>query len=284
MNVKIVTDSTAYLSLDLLKKYQITEVSLNVNFGDKSYPEAIKRDYHSFYEELKITKIYPTTSQPAVGDFEDAYRRLTDDGSSVISLHISGLLSGTLQSAHTAAGMLQDRDITVVDSMYTVAALGYMAKEAGKMALAGKSKGEILAQIEGMKKHSRLFFLVDTLEYLYRGGRIGGASALLGNLLQIKPILHVKDGSIDVFTKVRTREKAMRQLITEVENVVADEWNRVQIAVLHVDNIQGGEHLHQLLKEKYPEIKSEILPVGPVIGSHVGPGTTGIVLSKINNL
>lgn len=280
MSVKIVTDSTAYLSPAILEKYQITEVSLIVNFLGKSYPEAKERDYHSFYEELKKTKTYPTTSQPAAGNFADAYKRLTDDGSSVISLHISGLLSGTLQSARTAAGMLEGRDITVIDSLFTVGALGYMVEEAARMALAGKSKDEILAVIEGVRKHSHLFFLVDTLEYLYRGGRIGGASALFGNLLQIKPILYVKDGSIDVFTKVRTREKAIRQLMSEVENILSDDGDRMRIAVLHVDNIKGGEHISQLLKEKYPEIKTEILPVGPVIGSHVGPGTTGIVLSK----
>lgn len=280
MSVKIVTDSTSYLTPDVLEKYQISEVSLIVNFGKKSFPEGNEKDYHPFFEELKRSKIYPTTSQPAVGDFVETYRQLTDDGSSVISLHISGFLSGTMQAAQTAAGMLEERDICVVDSMFTVAALAFLVEEAGKMALAGKSKEEILIKIEGMKEHTYLFFLVDTLEYLYRGGRIGGASAIFGNLLQIKPILHVKDGVIDVLTKVRTREKAIRQLLLEVEKRMEGDWDKIRMGVLHVDNPVGGEHLKELLQKKYPGVNPDFYSVGPVIGSHVGPGTTAIVITR----
>ncbi|MEL7563505.1 MAG: DegV family protein [Dehalobacterium sp.] len=279
-SVKIVTDSTSYITPAVLAKYQISEVSLIVNFDKRSFPENKEKNYHSFFEELKMSKIYPTTSQPAVGDFVETYRHLTDDGSSVISLHISGLLSGTVQAAKTAAGMLEDRDICVVDSMFTVTALGFIVEEAGKMASAGKNKEEILSKIEEMKNHTYLFFLVDTLEYLYRGGRIGGASALFGNLLQIKPILHVKDGLIDVLTKVRTREKAIRQLLLEVEKRIEGDGNKKRIGVLHVDNPEGAEHLKDLLQKKYSEVNSDFYAVGPVIGSHVGPGTTGIVITQ----
>lgn len=280
MGVKIVTDSTAYLTPEVIKEYSIFEVSLIVNFGRWSFPEGKDRNYHSFYEELKGAKLYPTTSQPAVGDFVETYTQLTEDGSSVISIHISGFLSGTVQAARTAAGMLEGRDICVVDSLFTVTALAYMAEEAGKMALAGKSKEEILAKIDWMRRHTYLFFLVDTLEYLYRGGRIGGAAALFGNLLQIKPILHIQDGGIDVFTKVRTKEKAIRQLITEVEERVGSNWDKTRIGILHVDNPDGGMHLKELFQEKHPGIMPDFYPVGPVIGSHVGPGTTGVVITE----
>jgi len=279
-SVKIVTDSTSYMTPALLAKYQISEVSLIVNFGKRSFPENKEKDYHSFFEELKRSKIYPTTSQPAVGDFVETYRQLTDDGSSVISLHISGLLSGTMQAAKTAAGMLEDRDICVVDSTFTVTALAFMVEEAAKMALDGKSKEEILAQIERMKENTYLLLLVDTLEFLHRGGRIGGASALFGTLFQVKPILHLKDGIIDVLTKVRTREKAIRQLLLEVEKRVGDDWNKTRIGVLHVDNPVGGKHLKDLLQERNPEVNPDFYSVGPVIGSHVGPGTTAIVITR----
>lgn len=280
MGIKIVTDSTAYLSPAVLKKCQISEVSLTVNFGKDSFLEGAVKDYHDFYQKLRNSQIFPTTSQPSAGDFLSVYQKLTEDGSSVISIHISGLLSGTVQSARTAAGMLEGRDICVVDSLFTAAALGYMVEEAGEMACSGKSKEEILAKIEYLKKNTYFLLLVDTLEYLHRGGRIGGAAALFGNLFQIKPILYLKDGALDVLTKVRTREKAIRQLVKEAEERMGDSWENARIGVLHVDNPTGARHLTDLLKERYPGINPEVGQVGPVLGSHAGPGATAIVIKK----
>lgn len=280
MGIKIVTDSTAYLAPEILEKYQIAEVSLTVNFGEDSFLEGAVKDYHPFYQKLRKSKMFPTTSQPAVGDFVKTYEQLTDDGSSVISIHISGLLSGTIQSARTAAEMLEGRDICVVDSLSTAAVLGYIVEEAGEMALLGKSKEEILTRIEYMKKNTHFILLVDTLEYLHRGGRIGGAAALLGNLLQLKPLLHLKDGSVDVLAKVRTKEKAIRQLIFEAEERVGNDWDKTRIGVLHVDNPDGAEYLLNLLKEKHPGINPDFYQVGPVLGIHAGPGAVAIVIKR----
>ncbi|WP_214659132.1 DegV family protein [Candidatus Formimonas warabiya] len=277
------TDSTAYLGQDLMERYHISEVSLTVNFYGRSFPEGKERKYHDFYERLRHSKLFPTTSQPAVGDFVETYRRLTADGSSVISLHISGRFSGTAQAAHTAADMLEDKDICVVDSLYTVAVLGYMVEEAGKMAAEGKSKNDILARINFMRDHSHLFFLVDSLDYLYRGGRIGGAAALFGTILQIKPILYVKDGVIDVLTKVRTREKAVQQLMQEVAGQIQNmHVPRIRMGVLHVDDPAKGENLGFLLEQRFPGIKPDQFEVGPVVGSHVGPGSVGVAISEVN--
>lgn len=263
---------------DLLAEHQISEVSLIVNFGNKSFPESQEKDYHAFFEELRNSKYYPTTSQPAIGDFVETYRKLTDDGSSVISLHISGLLSGTVQAAQAAAKMLEDRDIYVFDSMFTVTALAFMVEEAASMASAGKSKEEILKHINLMKKNTHLLLLVDTLEFLHRGGRIGGAATIFGNLLRVKPILHLNNGIIDLLTKVRTKEKAIRQLLSEAEKRVAGDWSKTRVAILHVDNSEGGEHLKALLRQEHPELNPDLYPIGPVIGSHVGPGTIAILL------
>lgn len=280
--IKIVTDSTAYLSKDLLEGFGISEVSLVVNFAGHSFPEGQERNYHRFYEKLRHTQEFPTTSQPAVGDFLETFRRLTDDGSPVISIHISSKLSGTVQSARTAAAMLVDRDISVVDSSFTIAAQLFFVEVAAKMAQIERSKAEILEQVEYMKNHTRLFFMVDSLEYLHRGGRIGGAAALFGTLLQIKPILHLQDGIIDVFTKVRTREKATTRMINEVLTILEHtDRQKLMVGILHVDNPAGAAHLKNLVAEKYPDLELGTFEVGPVIGSHVGPGSTGVVVTEL---
>lgn len=281
--VKIVTDSTAYLTEEIIKKYDISVVPLTVNFDGCSFPENNIKDYHEFFQELRSSKKkFSTTSQPAIGEFVETFRRLTEDGSQVISIHISGQMSGTVQSARTAAAMLPDRDISVVDSLYTISALYYLAWEAAKMAMAGDSKELILEQIEQMREKSRLFFLVDDLEFLHRGGRIGGAAAVFGTLLQIKPILHIENGIIDVFRKVRTREKAVMFMMDELDALLEGrDISRVKVGTIHVDNLTGAKNLQEILVHRWPELKPDMFSVGPVIGSHVGPGSIGVIVTEV---
>jgi len=280
--IKIVTDSTAYLPEWMAEKYDISVVSLTVNYQNRTFPEKDVSYYQWFFDRLRNTKDFPTTSQPPVGEFVGIYRALTEDGSKVISLHISGKLSGTVQSARTAASILGDRDITVVDTCFTVGALLVFVTRAAEMARQGAGKEEILAQIEFMKNHSQLFFMVDNLEYLHRGGRIGGAAAIFATLLQVKPLLYLKDGIIDVFSKVRTREKALSRMVEEIDNhCKGKDSGQLIITVMHVDNPLGAEYLNQTLLNQWPYIDHPIFLIGPVIGSHVGPGAMGISLTEI---
>lgn len=280
--VKIVTDSTAYLTEEIIEKYDISVVPLTVSFEGYSFPENEIKDYHDFFQRVRNSKKFSTTSQPAVGEFLETFRRLTEDGSQVISIHISGQLSGTVQSARTAAAMLPDRDISVVDSRFTISALYYLVWEAAKMAMAGDSKELILKQIDQMREKSRLLFLVDDLEFLHLGGRIGGAAAVFGTLLQIKPILHIENGIIDVFRKVRTREKAVMFIMDELGVLLEErDLSRVKIGTIHVDNLTGAQKLQEILAHHWPELQPEMFSVGPVIGSHVGPGSIGVVITEV---
>ncbi|MDD2498232.1 MAG: DegV family protein [Desulfitobacteriaceae bacterium] len=280
--VRIVTDSTAYLPDDIIEDFGITVVPLVVNFEKESFPENRDKDCHVFYEKLTNSEKIPTTSQPAVGEFFEQYKRLTQDGSSVISIHLSGKLSGTVQSARTAAAMLPERNISVVDSRFTISAMLYFVREAAAMANAGCSKEDILDKIAFMKSHTRLFFLVDSLQYLHRGGRIGGAAAVFGTLLQIKPILHLDEGIINVYRKVRTKEKAMQLIIDEIDREIKNgQCQDFLIAVIHVDNLEGADSLKSLLQQKRPKLQPDTFFVGPVIGSHVGPGSIGVSITRV---
>ncbi|MGI6712725.1 MAG: DegV family protein [Bacillota bacterium] len=280
--IKIVTDSTAYLPQSSINNYDISIVPLVANYNGKIFPENQTSYYPWFFDRLRNSKEFPTTSQPAVGEFIKTYQNLTRDGSSVISLHISSKLSGTVQTAQTAASMLGDRDITVWDSHSTVGGLLFFVEEAARMASGGQSKENILKQLDFMKTHTHIFFLVDNLEYLYRGGRIGGAAKLLGTLLQIKPILYLKNGVIDVFSKVRTRDKAVLKMISEIEEInQRTDSPKLRIAVMHVDCPSGADYLKRLLAEKKPELRPESFFIGPVIGSHVGAEALGIVVTEI---
>lgn len=215
------TDSTAYLPRRFREQYQVEVVSLLVNFESVSFPEEeIYGDYDPFYARLSRASSLPTTSQPSIGDFLQAYERLGGSVDSIISIHITEGISGTVKSAQAAARMLPGLDITVIDSRKTSIGLYMVVEAAAQAVAAGLEKEEVLAIICYVVEHSLVLFTLDTLEYLRRGGRIGGAASLIGNLLQIKPILFFNPGKnniIDLYDKVRTREKALRRILEEMQ-------------------------------------------------------------------
>ncbi len=211
--IKIITDSTASIPPAILAQYpEIGIVPLYIQFGDQSFKEGIDITNADFYTKLAAASQLPTTSQPSAGDFVEAYKPWLDQGYSIISAHIGTTLSGTVASALAAKQMLNG-DIEVLDSESSGMCLGFVAMEGARALRAGKSKAEILARMNAVKDGVRVLFAVDTLEYLKKGGRIGGAQALLGSILQIKPILIIRDGRIDVLEKVRTSKKARQRLM-----------------------------------------------------------------------
>jgi DegV family protein with EDD domain len=275
--IGIVTDSTAYLPLDFKEQFQVEVVSLVVNYEDKSIPEEglFYERLDDFYDWLRQASVLPTTSQPSTGDFLKIYQRLGKKFDGIISLHISGGISGTVNTATAAAKMLPDLDITVIDSGLTSVGLYMLVDAAARAAAAGLDKEKVLGITHYVLDNIRLLYIPATLEYLKRGGRIGGATALLGNLLQIRPILYFnpeRDNIIDVYEKVRTNEKGIRRMLAEMESA----GSHLKTVVGYADSVDDGQALLERVKGLYPELHPEISPIGPVIGSHIGPGTVGV--------
>ncbi|MCD6553011.1 MAG: DegV family protein [Anaerolineae bacterium] len=273
--IKIVTDSTAYLPEEIVQRYGIHVIPLNVLFGNRIYKEGLDLSYEQFYQKLAQAKNLPTTSQPAVGEFYDLYSELTRDGSEVISIHISSKISGTIDSALMACKELPDALISVVDSLSTAIGLELMVIAAAEAVSAGQSRAEVVAMLERMARETRLFFVVDTLEYLQKGGRIGGAAALVGTLLNVKPILCFKDGRIEALEKVRTKRKAVNRLLdVMVEEIGSDE--PVRVAIGHAMAPEEGQALLERARSRLNCTASYLAQIGPVIGTHAGPGALGM--------
>ncbi|NLZ38141.1 MAG: DegV family protein [Firmicutes bacterium] len=277
MGVRIVTDSTADLPAEFVQELDITVVPLKVHFGEEEYLDWIDFDSDSFFAKLQSSPIIPCTSQPSPADFESVYKPLAETGDSIISIHISAQLSGTYQSAVIAKNELADCDITVVDSKTGSMAMGIAVIEAARAAKAGKTKEEILAQLNSNIDKVKVFFAVDTLEYLQKNGRIGKAAALLGGLLNVKPLLSVKDGIIVPKEKIRGKEKAKERLI----EIVAEEFGedvKGKAVILHGNEPKEAQKLYEKVKERFAFSEVIISSIGSVIGTHLGPGVLAIAV------
>jgi len=273
--IGIVTDSTAYLDKEYVDKNDIKVVPLKVIMEDVSYREGIDIDNDEFYERMKEPGLFPTTSQPSAGEFLEAYKEMAGRYDRLLSIHISAGISGTFESASSAASEMGDYPVEVIDSRYTGMQLMIFVQELVKARDAGKSMEELKSLTARMIEGSEVMFCVDTLEYLHRGGRIGGAQALMGSMLRIKPLLYL-DGTIDALDKVRGSKKALNRM---VELSVEKAGNRrVQIALTHVRDLERLKDLREKVKAALNCDPDSIAvnECGPVIGSHVGPGTVGV--------
>ena len=275
--VAIVADTTAYLPQDLVERLGIHLVSLYVNWEDSSQREADMPNFDAFYDRLRSADRLPTTSQPSIGDFLDVYGPLVDEGLDVVSIHISGGISGTVESARQAKEQIAqskgaDR-VTVVDSESACGGMGLTAIAGARAAAAGATVDEVVERVRATRERLKMWFAVDTLEYLRRGGRIGAASAWLGSALKIKPILTLEQ-EITPIERVRTGAKALRRMVEYAEQLHADGAD-----AWVVQHIQAPEEAGRLIEEverimgRPPLFVSEI---GPVIGTHAGPGLLGV--------
>lgn len=273
--IKIVTDSTADLTQALIREFNIKVIPLKVFFGEKVYREGVDITPKMFYELLKRSEKLPTTSQPSPGEFQELYDELTSDGSSVISIHISSNMSGTYQSALIARNNLPERDITVVDSKQVSMALGLVVLSAAKAARDGCSKEEVLHRVKEVAGKVRTYFVVDTLEYLAKGGRIGKAAALLGTVLNIKPILTIDDGYIAPVERIRGKGKALDHII----NLARDfslKHRQISCAMVHGDALDEVLKFHQKIISELQYCEHIICEIGAVVGTHAGPGTIAL--------
>jgi DegV family protein with EDD domain len=274
--VAVVTDSTSYLPRDLVAARGIHEVSLYVTDGGGQRRELDIDDYVGFYEDLRRATDLPTTSQPSIGDFATVYEPLAAAGRDVVSVHISGGISGTVESARQAAsdvaGRHPGRRIEVVDSTVSAGALGLVALAAGGRAGGGDADA-VVAAARAAIDAMRFWFAVDTLEYLRRGGRIGAAQAWLGGALKIKPILTL-DGQITPVERVRTSKRAFERMVEYMRSRQADgadAW-----VVQHVQSPDVAARLVEQGHAIYGCDPAFVSEVGPVIGAHVGPGLVGV--------
>ena len=278
MSIKIVTDSTSYLPEQFIKRYDISVVSLNVMFEKESFREVdIEKD--TFYEKMSMSKSIPKSSQPNINEIYDTFKRCIDNNDSVVGIFLSSDMSGTYSSANVVKKMILEKNpnarIELVDSRSNCMQMGYAVLEAARAADEGNSIEEVLKAAYRVIDKSRFLFVPDTLEYLKKGGRIGGAAALIGNILQIRPILTVKDGKTAVFAKVRTKKKAVEKIInTLLGDIKNNELG--EVIVHHINSNVEGMNLAGKI-ENILGIHVRVTSIGPVIGLHVGPGTIGIV-------
>ena len=277
MAIKIVTDSTSYISDEYIKKYDIKLVSLNVIINGVSSRE-IDIENEVFYEEIKNSKEIPKSSQPIPEEMLNTFREIVEDGDSIVGIFLSSKMSGTYSNANMIKDMIledyPDAEIHILDSKTNCMQMGFAVIEAARTASEGKSINEVINAANHVINNSRFLFTPETLEYLKKGGRIGGAAALFGNVLQIKPILTVVNGETSVFKKVRTRKKAIEEIVkTVLEEIEAKGLG--DIVVHQINCEEDGLKLAKALENKLGQ-KVEIQSIGPVIGVHVGPGSIGI--------
>ena len=282
--IRVVTDSTADLTPELVERYGITVVPLTVFADGKAYKDKIDITNEEFYALLQSSKELPTTSQPSPAAFADVYRQLAAEGAEqIISIHISTALSGTYQSSVLAAGLVA-QEVTVhnVDSKIATMGLGLLVIAAARMVEVGDSADNILQVLDEIVKKQRLYFLLDSLDNLHKGGRIGKASHLFGSLLNIKPVLCFTDGVINVQDKVRGNKdnKALERLI-EILLEKIDPSKKLYCAMGYCDNKKAAEYIVERVKEHVNCDDFIYLQIGSVVGTHIGMGAVGMAFYQL---
>src|SRR5699024_7532606 len=271
----VVTDSTAYIPEDLIEKFNIHVIPLSVVFEETSYQEQIDISTGKFYEKVEEATKLPSTSQPPIGLFIELYETLAKQYDGIISIHLSKEISGTYNTAISAGSMIEEAEIYAFDSGLSCMPQGLFAIVASEMAAEGKSAEEILDYLEKMKAKTYAYFMVDDLKHLQRGGRLTGAQALVGSLLNIKPVLHMPEGAIVPYEKIRTRKKALPKIMAMLEEDIQKK-QVLRVVYIHAHDEPEAVKLQQLFQEKHPNIETIISYFGPVIGTHLGKGALGV--------
>lgn len=279
MGIRIITDSTSDISLEEAKKLGVTIVPLKVIFGNTEYREGIEITIDSFYQKLVEADKLPTTSQPSPDDFLGYFNEAKEAGDSVVVILIAGKLSGTVQSAMIAKDMADYSNIYIVDSLTTITGLRLLVEHAVHLQKQGMAADKIAETLEELKGRIVLLAMVDTLEYLHKGGRLSKSSAILGSLLKFKPIITLKDGAIGVVGKERGSNKAIAKIVDLIE-----EFGRIDANYPVNFGFTAENSKTLILKDKIVEKYSlgnmNMVPVGCVVGAHVGPGACVITYIK----
>lgn len=273
--VAIVTDSTCGLPAELIEEYGLHVIPQVLIWDGVTMLDGVDITVEEFYRRLAASESMPTTSQATAGQFAEFFSKVAESAESIVAIVISDELSGTLNSATVAKDMLEDIPIELVDSRSAAMGLGFVVLAAARAAQQGLSAAEVAAVARTTIPKIRVMFVVDTLEFLHRGGRIGGAKRLIGSMLSVKPILHLADGRIEPLESVRTKKKAVARLL---ELAVADvAGNEVHAAVMHAVTPQEAEGIAESVQHSMRPLEIIRSELSPVIGANVGPGTVGLV-------
>lgn len=273
--VVVITDSTSDIPYELAARHGLRVVPQILIMGTRTWRDGVDIDSATFYRLLRASPDFPSTSQPSASEFEALFRELSAEADGIVAVLVSHELSGTINSAQTAAANLPDLSIEIIDSRSVSMGLGLMALTAARAAARGEDLSSVAESARQLIPRLRVYFVVDTLEYLHRGGRIGAAARIFGSALNLKPVLEIKDGVVTPVTRVRTRRKALDKLL-ELLHEELGAGGTIHMSVLHVAAPEEAAQLAQQLQARYEPAELIQAECGPVVGAHAGPGTVGV--------
>ena len=275
--IALVTDSTTYMPPELVKKYDISVAPQVLIWGDQMYKDGVDIESREFFTRLKTAKVMPTTSQVAVVSFQEIFQDLVNKGFEVLALLVSSKLSGTVQSALQAQELMGSagEKVNIVDSQSVAMALGFQVLAVARALEEGASLKDAIALSEKSHEYTGVFFAVDTLEFLHRGGRIGGAQRFIGSALNLKPILAIQEGKVEGIERIRTKNKAHNRVLELTIEKVAGR-SPVRLATLHANAAEDAQALLTRAEQALHPVESIFTEVSPTVGTHAGPGTVGL--------
>jgi len=272
--IVVVTDSSAYIPESALARLSVPVIPLWLLWGAENFRDGVDIRPSVFYQRLRASKTLPTSSQPTVPEFVEFYQHVAQNTDVIVSVLVSEKISGTIANAKTAVEKLPDLDIHIVDSYNCSMGLGHVVLAAARAADEGKSVTDVIAAAEVMREKINFIFAVDTLEYLHRGGRIGGAKRLMGTALRVKPLLEFRGGQIEPMEQVRTKNKAYARLL-EIAAERLGEKPMAEATIVDIDNPVDGDAVAQMVSDRFGPPVIHRSEVSPVVGTHTGPGTIG---------
>lgn len=272
--IVVITDSSAYIPESALAGLQIPVIPLWLLWDGENLRDGVDILPSTFYPRLRASQTLPTSSQPTVPEFVDFYQKVAQYADSIVSVLVSSKISGTIDNAQSALDKLSELDIHIIDSYNSSMGLGHVVLAAARTAAEGKSVEEVVAAAERMREKINFIFVVDTLEYLHRGGRIGGAKRLFGSALRVKPLLEFRGGQIEPVEQVRTKKKAYDRLL-EIASERLGGKTMLEATIADIDNPEDGDRVAEMVVECFNPIRIHRAEVSPVVGTHTGPGTIG---------
>jgi DegV family protein with EDD domain len=273
--VVVVTDSSANVPAHLVQQLDIRVVPILLALNGRTFRDGVDVTAQQVYQWLRTSKHLPTTSAPSIGDFLRVYATAAQEASDIVSIHLSPKLSATYKVARAASQLVDDATIRVINSQTVAMGQGFVAVAAARAAAGGADLEEVVARAEQVSSKMNVLATLDTLEYLHRGGRIGGGAAVLGTLLQIKPVLFVTDGHVDLFARPRTKSKAIRIMMEQLTNAAGG--GSLHVAVFHADVPKEAEALRNRIATDLECDELYVTEMTPIMGAHTGPGVLGVV-------